>query len=32
MKVVIDDGFITPEDLCTKDVADECEKAGITSG
>ena len=32
MKVVIDDGFITPEDLCTKDVADECEKAGLTGG
>jgi D-xylose transport system substrate-binding protein len=32
IKLVIDDGFIKPEDLCTKDVADECQKLGITSG
>jgi ABC-type xylose transport system substrate-binding protein len=32
MKIVIDDDFITAEDLCTKDVADECQKAGLTGG
>jgi D-xylose transport system substrate-binding protein len=32
VKVVIDDGFIKPEDLCVKDVADACQKAGITTG
>ena len=30
IKVLIDDDFLKAEDICTKDVAAECQKAGIT--
>jgi len=32
VKKVIDDGFVTADQVCTKDVAAECQKLGITGG